>query len=167
MQLSNIGIFHTVIGIIAIIAALIAFVRFGKIDIRQITGKVYFYCTLIASLTALGISRNGGFNPGHAFSLLIIILIVAAYFLAFRKEGNGKARYFENFLLSFSFFLSMLPTVNETFTRIPIGHPLAKDVSDPVIGRTLFAILILFIIGAVYQFRKQRKINKEVACSDK
>ena len=159
MGLSNIGIFHTAIGVIAIIAALIAFVRYGKIDLRQTTGKVYFYCTLITSLTALGISRNGSFNPGHAFSILIIILIVVAYFLVSRKEGNGKARYFENFLLSFSFFLSMLPTVNETFTRIPIGHPLAKDVSDPVIGRTLFAILILFIIGSVYQFRKQRKIN--------
>lgn len=160
MGLSNLGIFHTAIGIIAIIAALIAFVRYGKIDLRQITGKVYFYCTLVTSLTALGISRKGGFNPGHAFSILIIILIIAAYFLVFQKKENNKARYFENFFLSFSFLLSMLPTVNETFTRIPVGHPLAKDITDPVIGRTLFAIFILFIAGSIYQFRKQRKINR-------
>lgn len=160
MGLSNLGIFHTAIGVIAIIAALIAFVRYGKIDLKQITGKVYFYCTLVTSLTALGISRKGGFNPGHAFSILIIILIVAAYFLVSRKRESNKARYFENFFLSFSFFLSMLPTVNETFTRIPVGHPLAKDITDPVIGRTLFAILILFIAGSIYQFRKQRKINR-------
>lgn len=160
MGLSNLGIFHTAIGVIAIIAALIAFVRYGKIDLGQITGKVYFYCTLVTSLTALGISRNGGFNPGHAFSILIIILVVAACFLVYRRKESNKARYFENFFLSFSFFLSMLPTVNETFTRIPVGHPLAKDIGDPVIGRTLFAILILFIVGSVYQFRRQRKVNR-------
>lgn len=159
MGLSNLGIFHTVIGIVALIAAGIAFVRYGKIDLSRLTGKVYFYCTLITSLTALGLSRHGGFNPGHAFSLAIIVLISAAYFLNSRKKGNIRARYFENFYLSFSFFLSMLPTVNETFTRIPIGHPLAKDIGDPVIGKTLLTILILFLAGSFYQFRAQKKIN--------
>lgn len=159
MGLSNLGIFHTVIGIVAIIAALLAFVRYGKIDLNQRTGKIYFYGTLITSLTALGISRHGGFNPGHAFSLAIIVLISAAYFLYARKKGNTRSRYFENLYLSLSFFLSMLPTVNETFTRVPVGHPLTRDVNDPVIGRTLLAILILFLAGAFYQFRKQKKIN--------
>lgn len=159
MGLSNLGIFHTAIGVVAIIAALVAFVKYGKIDVGQLTGRVYFYCTLVTSLTALGISKHGGFNAGHVFSLLIIVLILVAYYLHARKKGHNKARYFENFLLSFSFFLSMLPTVNETFTRIPVGHPLAKDISDPVIGRTLIVILLLFVTGAVYQIIKQRKIN--------
>lgn len=159
MGLSNLGIFHTVIGVVAIVAALIAFVRYGKIDLSQLTGKIYFYCTLVTSLTALGISKHGGFNPGHVFSVLIVILILVAYFLYYRKKGNVKARYFENFLLSFSFFLSMLPTVNETFTRVPIGNPLAKNVADPIIGKTLLVILIMFVAGSVYQFRKQKKIN--------
>lgn len=159
MGLSNLGIFHTVIGLVAIIAALTAFIRYGKIDVGSVAGKVYFYFTLITSLTALGISKHGGFNAGHVFSLVIIILIVAAYFLHSRKKASTKARYFENFFLSFSFFLSMLPTVNETFTRVPIGHPLAKDINDPVIGKTLLAILILFLVGSIYQFRRQRKIN--------
>ncbi|PUZ23002.1 hypothetical protein DCC81_21580 [Chitinophaga parva] len=160
MGLSNLGIFHTAVGIAAVIAALVAFVRYGKINLSQLYGKIYFYCTLVTSFTALGISKHGGFNPGHVLSLLIIILITAAYFLHSRKQGNIRARYFENFFLSFSFFLSMLPTVNETFTRIPVGHPLAKDISDPVIGRTLLAILVLFVIGSVYQFRKQRGVNR-------
>jgi uncharacterized membrane protein len=160
MGLSPLGIFHTVIGIIAIVAALIAFIRYGKIDLDKRTGKIYFYFTLITSLTALGISKHGGFNPGHVFSLLIIVLIAISYFLNSRKKGHRKVRYVENFFLSFSFFLSMLPTVNETFTRIPVGHPLAKDLNDPVIAKTLLAILILFVAGSVIQFRKQRRINR-------
>ena len=162
MGLSNLGIFHTIIGVIALISGIVSFVKHGKINLAHLTGKIYFYGTIITSLTALGISRHGGFNAGHAGSILVCILVVVAFVLFKRKKGNNRARYFENFCLSFSFFLSLLPTVNETFTRIPIGHPLAKDITDPLIGKTLLAILILFVAGSVYQFWKQRKINRSV-----
>ncbi len=159
MNLSGLGIFHTIIGIAALIGGIIGFIKYGKINLAQRSGKVYFYATAVTSLTALGISKNGGFNAGHVFSLFIIALISVAYFLFSRKQEVTKARYFENFLLSFSFFLSLVPTINETFTRVPIGHPLAKDIKDPVIGQTLFIIFLLFIVGSVFQFMKQRKEN--------
>ncbi len=160
MGLSNLGIFHTIIGVVAIVSALISFIRFGKINLKNMSGKIYFYFTIITSLTALGISKHGGFNAGHILSLLILILVTAAFYLHSKKESNNKARYFENFLMSFSFLLSMLPTVNETLTRVPVGHPLAKDINDPLIGKTLLVIFILFIMGSVYQIIKQMKINK-------
>lgn len=163
MGLSNLGIFHTVIGVIAIIAALASFFRYGKINLAQLTGKIYFYTTIVASLTALGISKHGGFNPGHVFAIFIVILVIVAFFLYSRKKGNNRARFFENFCLSFSFFLSLVPTVNETFTRLPVNHPLAKDITDPLIGKTLLALLILFIAGSVYQVIKQKKINKSIS----
>jgi uncharacterized membrane protein len=156
---SNLGIFHTIIGVIAIGAALTSFVKYGKINLAERSGKIYFYGTIITSLTALGISKHGGFNPGHAFSLFIVVLVATASYLFYKRKGNNKARYFENFLLSFSLFLSLLPTVNETLTRVPLGHPLAKDVTDPVIAKTLLAIFALFIGGSIYQFIRQRKIN--------
>lgn len=159
MNLSSLGIFHTIIGITALAGAIIGFIKYGKINLAQPSGKVYFYATAITSLTALGISKNGGFNAGHVFSLFIIVLISVAYFLFVNKKEVGKARYFENFLLSFSFFLSLVPTVNETFTRVPIGHPLAKDIKDPIIGQTLLVIFLLFIAGSVFQFMKQKKEN--------
>ena len=163
MSLSGLGIFHTIIGISAIAGGIAGFVKYGKIDLGAPSGKVYFYMTLVTSVTALGISKHGGFNPGHVFSILIMFLIGIAYYLFSSKKESRKARYFENFLLSFSFFLSLVPTVNETFTRIPIGHPLAKDIKDPVIGQTLLILFVLFMSGSVFQFLKQRKINKEAA----
>ncbi|SHF16656.1 hypothetical protein [Chryseobacterium takakiae] len=161
MNLSGLGIFHTIIGILAIAAAVTAFVKYGKINLAAGSGKVYFYATLVTSITALGISKHGGFNAGHVFSLFIIILIAIAYFLYSKRKESSKARYFENFLLSFSFFLSLVPTVNETFTRIPVGHPLAKNIKDPVIGQTLLFLFVFFIAGSVLQFIKQRKINSK------
>ncbi|MEJ2880929.1 hypothetical protein [Pedobacter sp. GR22-6] len=81
MGLSALGIFHTAIGVIAIISVAVSYVRFGKIDLSKSVGKIYFYFTLITSLTALGLSKHGGFNPGHALSIIVIISVAAAYFL--------------------------------------------------------------------------------------
>ncbi|MDR6464636.1 hypothetical protein [Chryseobacterium sediminis] len=159
MHLSILGIFHTIIGISALAGAMIGFIKYGKISLAHLSGKVYFYATLITSLSALGISKAGGFNAGHVFSLFIIVLISVAYFLFSSKKESRRARYFENFLLSFSFFLSLIPTINETFTRVPVGHPLAKDIKDPIIGQTLLVIFLLFVIGSIFQFMKQRKEN--------
>ena len=159
MGLTNLGIFHTIIGIIALGAAIVSYVKYGKINLTVLSGKIYFYLTIVTSLTALGISKLGGFNPGHVGAILVIIVVVVAFFLSRKKKGNNRARYYENFLLSFSFFFSWLPTVVETFTRVPVGHPLAKGPGDPVITRTLLTLFILFILGSILQFRKQRKIN--------
>ena len=160
MGLSGLGIFHTIIGIIAIAAAIISFVGFGKIDLTRISGKIYFYTTTVTALTALGISKHGGFNPGHIFSLFIFILVVVAFWLSVKRNANNKACYIENFLLSLSFFLSLVPTVNETFTRVPLGHPLAKSPADPIISKTLLILFIGFVCGAIYQYIKQRKALK-------
>lgn len=160
MGLSHLGIFHTVIGVAAIIAAIISLIRSGKIDLSQLSGKIYFYCTLIASLTALGLSSVKGGNPGHILALLIVILISVAYYLYAKKTGSNRSRFIENFFLTFSFFLSLIPTVNETFNRIPVGHPLANGPKDPLIGKTLLVLFILFVIGSILQFRKQKRINK-------
>lgn len=160
MGLSSLGIFHTIIGVAAIVAAIVSFIKHGKINLAVSSGKIYFYGTVVTSLTALGLSKLGGFNPGHVFALFIVVLVLGAYFLHTKKAENQRARFFENFFLSFSFFLSWVPTVNETFTRVPVGNPLAKDISDPLIGQTLLFLLILFIAGSIYQFRKQKKINQ-------
>ena len=159
MGLSNLGIFHTISGVAATVAAVASFIKYGKINLGALSGKIYFYTTIVTSVTALVISKHGGFNPGHAFSIFILFLVVEAYFLHSRKKDSNRARYFENFCMSLSFFLLLVPTVNETFTRVPIGHPLAKDIKDPVIGTTLLILLIFFIAGSVYQFVKQRRVN--------
>lgn len=157
MGLSGLGFFHTIIGVIAIFAAITSFIRFGKIELSHLTGKIYIYTTVVTALTALGLSKHGGFNAGHVFSVFIFIIVLVAFWLNNKKTGNNKFRYLENFLLSFSFFLSLIPTVNETFTRVPIGHPLAVGPTDPVIGKTLGLLLVFFIAGSIYQFYKQRK----------
>lgn len=160
MGLSHLGIFHTIIGVVAIVAAVVSLIKSAKIDLGKVTGKIYFYFTLITSLTALGLSSIKGINPGHILAILIVILISVAYYLNTKKQGNNRSRFVENFFLSFSLFLSLIPTVNETLTRVPVGDPIAQGPTDPLIGKILLLLFILFIIGSVLQFRRQNRINK-------
>lgn len=162
MGLSYLGIFHTVIGVVAIIAAFISIIKTAKIDLGRSSGRIYFYNNLVASLTALGLSSVKGVNPGHILALLIVILLLGAFYLHAKKPGNIRPRFFENFFLSFSLFLSLIPTVNETFTRMPVGHPLASGPTDPLIAKTLLVLLIIFITTSILQFRKQKLTNKEM-----
>lgn len=159
MGLTNLGIFHTVVGIVAIVAAITSFVKYSKINLAVLSGRIYFFGTLIASATALGISKLGGFNPGHGLALFILILVLLAFYLHAQRKGNNRARFVENFSLSLSFFLSMIPTVAETFQRVPIGSPLAKDMNDPLIGGTILVLFVAFIAGSIYQYRLQKQMN--------
>ena len=43
----------------------------------------------------------------------------------------------------------MIPMVNETLTRLPIGHPLAEGPRDPLVVKTLF-FLIVALCGRQY-----------------
>ena len=162
MKISALGLFHTVIGVIAIVSAIVSLIKYGKINLAKGSGNVYLITTLITSLTALGISKHGGFNAGHVLTILVILLIGVAYFLHVKRGGNNQSRYVENFFLTFSFLLSWLPTVNETFTRVPVGHPLAKDISAPIIANTLLVLVSLFLVGSVFQFLRQRRLNRQV-----
>ncbi|HMI03717.1 MAG TPA: hypothetical protein VK541_14635 [Pedobacter sp.] len=87
MGLSNLGIFHTVVGIIAIIAALVAYAKYRRINLAGKSGGTYFYGTVITSVTALGLSKHGGFNPGHVLSILILLLVIGAFILHKRKTA--------------------------------------------------------------------------------
>src|SRR5690606_15126156 len=97
MELSHLGVFHTIVGVGAIIAAGVSYVKKGKIDLAELSGKIYFYGTMVTSLTALGLSTVKGINPGHILAWLIVVLISVSYFLHVKKSVNKRARFFENF----------------------------------------------------------------------
>jgi hypothetical protein len=159
MGLTSLGILHTVIGVLAIGAAIVSYARYGKINLDKKSGLVYFYATLITSLTALGVSKLGGFNPGHFVALLIVFLVTGAFVLHKRIPGRKRARYFENFAMALSLFLSLIPTIVETLTRIPVGQPLAKSINDPIIQKSLGIVAILFVLGSISQIAIQWRVN--------
>lgn len=149
--LSTLGILHTAISLIPLVAGLVAFAHHRRILPATASGRVYLAGLALSVLTAFGLSSTGGFNPGHALGLLT--LLVAGGSLAIpRLSLLGRARpYLATLGLSFTFFLLLVPGINETLTRLPTGHPLANGPESPLVKAALLGWLTLFAFGALVQ----------------
>jgi hypothetical protein len=159
-HLSVLGIIHTAISILAIIVALYALLRDGKISQANGRGKLYILLTVITCLTAFPIMRFGHPTAGHKLGIIILIILPIAYFITSLKFLGKSVAYIQVFLMSLTLFLSCIPAVVETLTRLPISHPIAGGPNDPVIQKGLLTLVILFTIGVIYQLIKLHSRQK-------
>jgi len=146
-SLSALGVVHTALSLIPLLAGIHAFVRHGAITPATRSGKVYLLGLVLSVITSFGVSSTGGLNPGHAFGI-VILLIALGGILVPRISLLGRLRpYLATFALSFTFLLSLVPGTNETLTRVPLSHPIAPAPMAPVVLGTLLVWLVLFVIG--------------------
>lgn len=149
--LSTLGVLHTAISLIPVLAGLYGFVRHRKIDTASGPGKLYLVGLVLAVATSFTVSSTGGLNPGHAFG--IVVLLVAFGGVMVNRIGFlGRLRpYLSTFALTFSFLLGLVPAVNESLTRLPVSHPLAAAPMAPVVLQTLLGFFVAFLIGIAAQ----------------
>ena len=154
--LTPLGVFHTIVSLVALAAGVIALIRDGKISWDNSLGKIYVVSTIIVCLTGFGIFQHGGFGKPHALG--VITLVTLGVIAAASKNNFGKASsYVVTIGYSLTFFFHIVPTITETATRLPYGAPLASSPEDPNVKMAIGISFVLFLIGATLQFRKMRK----------
>src|ERR1700742_4569514 len=122
-HLSILGIIHTVISVFALIVAIICLFKEGMINPRSPLGKTYIFLTVVTCLTGFPIMKTGHFTPGHYLAILLLVLLLLAVY-APRLPLIGKSPdYFQLVVMTMTLFLSFIPAINETLTRLPISHP--------------------------------------------
>ncbi|MBN5027920.1 hypothetical protein JY419_00545 [Stenotrophomonas maltophilia] len=149
--LSLLGAIHTAISLVPILAGLYGFIRHRAIDPGTRSGKVYLIGLVLSVATSFTVSSTGGLNPGHAFGVIVLLAAFGGVLAARLRRLGRSARYLSTFALSFSFLLSLVPGVNETLTRLPVGHPVAAAPLAPVIQQTLLGCAVVFAIGFLAQ----------------
>ncbi|WFU48415.1 hypothetical protein [Sinorhizobium terangae] len=149
--LSTLGIVHTAISLAPVVAGLYGFARHGAILPQTRSGKFYLSSLVLSVLTSFGLSSTGGFNEGHALG--IVTLVAVAGSLAAARTGRlGRLKpYLLSFGLSFSFFLLIVPAINESLTRLPASQPLASGPESPIVQTTLMVWLVIFLSGVSLQ----------------
>lgn len=161
--LSLLGIVHTAISLVPLAAGLYAFARYRRIEPGARSGRIYLAGLVLSVLTAFGLSSTGGFNPGHALGILALLAVTGAL-LAPRLAFLGRARpYLVDLGLSFSFFLLLVPGINETLTRLPAGQPLASGPESPLVKSALLAWLVVFLAGSALQVVQRLKARANAA----
>jgi len=154
--LSTLGIAHTAISLVPLAAGLCSLAIHRRIEPRATAGRVYVVGLVASVLTSFGLSSTGGFNPGHALGLLALLSLAAAW-AAPRIATLGRARdYLATLAMSFSFFLLLVPGINETLTRLPPSQPIADGPMSAIVKGTLAAWFLLFLAGATLQVMELR-----------
>ena len=157
-HLSILGIFHTAISVIALLVAFYALYCDGKLNPANARGKWYIWLTVITCVTGFPIMKTGHFTPGHYVAIIILLLLPLGVYAGrfFGKLGAA----IQIIVMSVTLFLSCIPAIVETLTRLPISHPIANGPNDPLLTNCLGGLFVLFLIGVSYQLIKLRKLRK-------
>jgi uncharacterized membrane protein len=157
LGLTPLGIFHTAISLVAVIAAaLIAFFRDREILVRTMLGKVYVVSTIITCLTGFGIFQHGGFGKPHVLGIVTLLVLLLAAVAGYTRLLGRASPYVETVSYSATFFFHMIPGITETSTRLPPGAPWVANAEAPVLQVVAAGMFVLFLIGAALQIRRIR-----------
>ncbi len=154
--LTQLGVIHTVISLIAVAAGLIALFRDKEISPRNGVGKIYIIATILTCLTGFGIFQHGGFGKPHTLGIITLIVLAVAYVAGYTKLYGRLSRYIETVSYSATFLFHLIPGITETTTRLPLGAPLLPNADAPALQAATAVLVVLFLIGATLQVRRLR-----------
>ena len=156
-SLTNFGIIHTAISLVALISGAIALVRYKEIPPKLFIGRLYIWTTVLTCITGFPIMQHGGFGAPHALGVITLVVLIVATVAGKTKFFGGASRYVETISYSATFFFHWIPTIVETSTRLPVGAPLVTDREGPEIQAAIAVVFLLFVIGVVLQILRLRK----------
>lgn len=151
--LSTLGLFHTVIGLAALVAGAIALVKDREIRLDDRYGRTYLLLTLITAAVSLAIFRHGTFGLPHVLAILTLLVLAIGYAAAKWHAFGRTSRYVQAVCFITTILLHLIPGVTETSIRLPLGHPFAESPESPALRPILLALLASWIIGLVLQLR--------------
>jgi len=165
-HLSILGIVHTVISVFALLFGFYALALSGKLDTKTGPGRLYILLTVLTCITGLPIMKTGHLTPGHYLAIIILILLPLGIYVKSLRIFGKLADYVQIIFLSTTLFLSLIPAIVESFTRLPISHPLAAEANAPIIQKGLSALGLLYFVGVIYQLIKLRTQRKSALTPD-
>jgi uncharacterized membrane protein len=154
--LTYLGVIHTLISLVAMAAALLAFVRDGAILADRPLGKLYVWTTVLTCLTGFGIFQHGGFGKPHALGVLTLLVLALAW-MADRRLVGARSLAIATVSYSLTFLFHMIPAVTETTTRLPLGAPLLADAEAPELKAITGLMFVVFLVGVGWQLRRLKK----------
>ncbi len=153
MELSLIGVFHTVFGIAALISGFKILWQNKQISYVPLTGKIYLILTVITAASALTIFKHGGFNVAHMLGILTLVAVLLGVLtekMVFFKSWN---KYVVNLFYSSTILFHLLPTSTEILTRFPPEAPIVNSLKDPFLHKTFLGIFVVFLIMLAWQMK--------------
>ncbi|MGH8617025.1 MAG: hypothetical protein ACREUW_04990 [Burkholderiales bacterium] len=159
LGLTPLGTIHTLVGLVAVLAGIVALFRDKAISPRNGVGRLYIVTTVITCLTAFGIFQHGGFGKGHLLAILTLLMLGVAAVAGYTRLFGKLSTYIETVSYSMTFLFHWIPAITESSIRLPPSAPLVESVDSPRLQVVAAVLFILFVIGATLQVRRMRKLG--------
>lgn len=155
--LTNLGIVHTVISVVALGAGLVAVARDREIRTSNLTGQIYLWGTLGSAITGLFIFQHGGFGKPHVLSIMTIAFLAIGALAAYTGVFGRAGRYVQAIAFSSTVFFHFIPGLTETGTRLPAAKPWFTSPEDPNLQMAVGIVALIFAVLLALQIRMIRR----------
>lgn len=147
-QLSALGWFHTLGSLPAVPLALYLLFRYGRIPPEKTVAKVFLAFMFVGALSGVLVIKS---PPGAAISVLSLGSLIVGATVGTFKPLERHHWWIQTVALSTAVFTLFLPSVTETLTRLPAGHPIAESPEAPLVVGFQLSLLVLLIVGVTLQ----------------
>lgn len=150
-EMTNLGWFHTIIGILALLSGAYTLAKFKVIKEETFSGKIYLSSTLIAALTALMIYNQGGFGPAHLLALLTLAALAGGFLVSKIMFLARFSPYLKALCFSSTILFHMIPAITDALRRLPLGNPVVDRFDHPLLMQFYLLFVGLFALGYLAQ----------------
>ena len=152
-EITLLGWFHTIFGILSISIVLYVLFRHKLISFNQNLSRLYLFLTFITAFTSLLIYNQGGFGIAHILGVLTLLAVIAGIFVEKTLILGWMSKYFYTLCYTSTFLFHMIPAITDGLRRLPVDDPIANSFSDPIIVNFYILFFIIYLVILFLQFR--------------
>jgi hypothetical protein len=156
MNLTSLGVVHTILSLVAVVAAILALVKEHGVSPTSTIGRLYIWSLVATCLTGLPIFRHGTIGPPHILGVLTLATFGVAALAGKTRVFGRLSSYVETISYSVTLLFLGISTVTETLTRVPPGAPIVAGPDAPIFKPLYLVLLVLFLVGVTMQIRRLR-----------
>ncbi len=150
--LTSLGVVHTAISLVALGAGAVSLVRYKEIAPQTSVGRLYVATTTLVCLTGFPIMQHGGPGPAHVLGVLTLLTLAFAWAVPRYGLLGGKGPALVRLAYSTTFLFHLVPTLAESTTRLPYGHPLFASQDAEGLKPFTTALFLSFAVLAAVQY---------------
>lgn len=166
LGITGFGMFHTLLGLVAVAAGFAALIRHGQIAMASRSGRAFVWLTVATCLTGFFIFHHGGFGKPHVLGIVTLVVLAVAWY-AERRRGFGRASaYVAVIAYSLALFFHFIPGYTETLTRVPVAQPWASGPEDPKLLALVGGTFVAYLIGVAWQLLRLRSRSRQAPVAE-